>query len=205
MDHHLVKSPKEISQNFRNLGTFKRPCGNAIMKISFLLVLSAFLFCSCMGDRNNAKLVQESGENAMISGIDFIPMFIGRVSAPRITISAFIDEDPLHRKVQLSGFINDRYFVLIDFSVRFSVDGGLHVENFSQPKIVINELSEITELNDGRFRLMFSNNYKVDKDQASRFLFNQVTLDELLKDIVEEQPGIVGFSEYIRWRDSREE
>lgn len=141
----------------------------------------------------------------MISGIDFIPMFIGRVSAPRITISAFIDEDPLHRKVQLSGFINDRYFVLIDFSVRFSVDGGLHVENFSQPKIVINELSEITELNDGRFRLMFSNNYKVDKDQASRFLFNQVTLDELLKDIVEEQPGIVGFSEYIRWRDSREE
>lgn len=158
-----------------------------------------------MGDRNNAKLVQESGENAMISGIDFIPMFIGRVSAPRITISAFIDEDPLHRKVQLSGFINDRYFVLIDFSVRFSVNGGLHVENFSQPKIVINELSEITELNDGRFRLMFSNNYKVDKDQASRFLFNQVTLDELLKDIVEEQPGIVGFSEYIRWRDSREE
>lgn len=158
-----------------------------------------------MGDRNNAKLVQESGENAMISGIDFIPMFIERLSAPRITISAFIDEDPLHRKVQLSGFINDRYLVLIDFSVRFSVDGGLHVENFSQPKIVINELSEITELNDGRFRLMFSNNYKVDKDQVSRFLFNQVTLDELLKDIVEEHPGIVGFSEYIRWRDSHEE
>jgi len=140
----------------------------------------------------------------MISGIGFIPIFKERLSASRITISAFIDEDPLHRKVQLSGFINDRYLVLIDFSVRFSTNGGLDVESFSEPKIVINEISEITTLSDGRFRLVFSKNHKVDKNLVSRFLLNQVTLDELLKDIVEEQSGVDGFSEYIRWRDGRE-
>jgi hypothetical protein len=176
------------------------------MNLKLILIATVSLFTvSCMADLKKAKLVQQYGRDAIISEIFFVQEFMTIISPSRITISAFIDDDPLHRKAQLSGYINERFHVLVNFDVRFSASNQLSVDNYSQPKVSIHEISNISQSEDGRYRLRFSKNYKIDESLIVSFLSKKITIDELLRDFMNDDQGIAGFHEYIEWRDTREE
>jgi hypothetical protein len=157
-----------------------------------------------MADRKKAELVMRHGEDVMVSEIYFLREFVAILSAPRVTISSFIEEDPLYRKVQASGFVGERFNILIDFEVKFSFSSHLSIISYSQPKISVHRISDISRLEDGRYRLKFSGSRRIDEARVKDLVSGRLMVEELLRECIKDEHGVVGFREYIEWYERRD-
>jgi len=157
-----------------------------------------------MSNQDEAIIVQEQGRDVIVSELGFIREFAELHTSPRITISSFIDDSPLYRKVQVSGFLSDRFQVLMNIEIMFEISDKLTINRFSIPELYVTEISEINQLDDGRFRLKFSNTWKIETDRVKTLLAGGISVSELVKEFIKNDDGISGFNEFIEWRERRD-
>lgn len=175
------------------------------MKLNFLFFIFTFCFTiSCMPNRDNAILVQDQGREVIISEIEFIEDFLEIHSSPRVTISSFINNNPLHRKIQISGFLSTGFQVLVDFEILFKNAEKLTIDYFSTPEIYVTEILEINQLDDGRFRLRFSDSWKIDQSKVNALFAGDIQISELLGKFLRNERRVLGFEEFVQWREDHD-